>query len=86
MREDGENINENLLFKKNDLFITSIELGRFQDEITIKDTARSKADILTQIEQVLDFLRKHTNKRMIFTGEAQRIEKWQYPISVKTYG
>jgi ATP-dependent DNA helicase RecG len=69
-----------LLFKKNDSFLTTIELGRFQDAITIKDTARTKADVLTQIEQVLDFVRKHINRRVIITGEAQNTQKWQYPM------
>ena len=69
-----------LLFTKNDSYLTTIELGRFQNPVTIKDAARTKADILTQIEQVMDFIRKHANKRMIFAGEARRIEKWQYPL------
>jgi ATP-dependent DNA helicase RecG len=74
-----------LLFKTNDSFLTSIELGRFQTPIIIKDTARTKADVLTEIEDVLAFVRKHTNKRMIFTGEAKRIEKWQYPMEAIRY-
>ena len=69
-----------LLFMKHESFLTTIELGRFQNAITIKDGARTKSDILTQIEQVMDFVRKHANKRMIFTGEARRTEKWQYPM------
>jgi ATP-dependent DNA helicase RecG len=69
-----------LLFKDKDSFTTTIELGRFQDAITIKDTARSKTDILTQIEQVLEFVRKHINKRVIITGEARNAQKWQYPL------
>jgi ATP-dependent DNA helicase RecG len=69
-----------LLFKNKDSFTTTIELGRFQDAITIKDTARTKTDILTQIEQVLDFVRKHINKRVIITGEARNTQKWQYPL------
>jgi ATP-dependent DNA helicase RecG len=69
-----------LLFMKHESFLTTIELGRFQNPTTIKDGMRTKSDILTQIEQVIDFVRKHANKRMIFTGEARRIEKWQYPM------
>ena len=65
-----------LLFKKNDSIITTIELGRFQNEILIKDSARTKSDILTQIDQVLDFVRKHLNKQVIITGQAQNIQKW----------
>lgn len=69
-----------LLFKKEDSVLTTIELGRFQTEIVIKDSARTKADILTQIEQVIDFVRKHINKAIIITGEAQNTQKWQYPL------
>ena len=69
-----------LLFKKEDSVLTTIELGRFQTEIIIKDSARTKADILTQIEQVMDFVRKHINKEIVITGEAQNTQKWQYPL------
>jgi len=69
-----------LLFKKEDSVLTTIELGRFQTEIIIKDSSRTKADILTQIEQVMDFVRKHINKEIIITGEAQNTQKWQYPL------
>ena len=69
-----------LMFKKEDSVLTTIELGRFQTEIIIKDSARTKTDILTQIEQVIDFVRKHINKEIIITGEAQNTQKWQYPL------
>jgi len=69
-----------LLFKNKDSVLTTIELGRFQTDIIIKDSGRTKADILTQIEQVMDFVRKHINKEIIFTGEPQSTQKWQYPL------
>lgn len=69
-----------LLFKKEDSYDTTIELGRFQDEITIKDTARSKSDIITQIEEVMDFVLKHINKEVIITGSPYNTQKWQYPL------
>jgi ATP-dependent DNA helicase RecG len=69
-----------LLFKKNDSIITTIELGRFQNDIIIKDSARTKSDVLSQIDQVLDFVKKHINKEIIITGQAQNTQKWQYPL------
>jgi ATP-dependent DNA helicase RecG len=48
-----------LMFKTNDSVITTIELGRFQDPITIKDTARTKSDILTQVDEVINYVKKH---------------------------
>lgn len=65
-----------LLFKKKDSVLTTIELGRFQTEIIIKDSARTKADILTQTDQVMEFVLKHINKEIIITGEAQNTQKW----------
>ncbi|ASB49412.1 hypothetical protein CDL62_09820 [Alkalitalea saponilacus] len=70
-----------LLFKNKVSALTTIELGRFQDEITIKDSSRTKEDVLKQIEQVLDFVKKHINREVIITGEARNIQKWQYPLN-----
>ena len=64
-----------LLFTSKDSVITTIELGRFQSEIIIKDTARTKSDILSQINQVMDFVKKHINKEIIITGQPQNIQK-----------
>ncbi|MCK9311810.1 MAG: putative DNA binding domain-containing protein, partial [Bacteroidales bacterium] len=68
------------LFHKEDTYLSTIELGRFQTEILIKDTARSKSDALTQIDQVIDFVKKHINLEVIITGEAQNTQIWQYPL------
>jgi len=69
-----------LLFTNRDTIMTTIELGRFQTETIIKDTARTKSDILNQIDQVIDFVKKHINKEIIITGQPKNIQKWQYPL------
>jgi ATP-dependent DNA helicase RecG len=69
-----------LMFKKDDSYETAIELGRFQNEIVIKDDARTKSDIISQVEQVLNFVKKHINKELIFKGEPRTTERWQYPL------
>ena len=69
-----------LLFHKEDSYLSTVELGRFQTEILIKDTARSKSDVLTQIDQIIDFVRKHINLEVIITGQPQNTQKWQYPM------
>lgn len=69
-----------LLFKINDSVDTTIELGRFQTEIIIKDARRTKTDVITQIDQVIDFVKKHINKEVIITDQARNVQKWQYPI------
>ncbi|MDR2511550.1 MAG: putative DNA binding domain-containing protein, partial [Bacteroidales bacterium] len=81
LRDDKPTNAAYLLFKANNTSIgTTIELGRFQDIITIKDTSRTKSDILTQVNEVLDFVKKHINLEIIITSEAQNIQKWQYPL------
>ncbi|MDR2835265.1 MAG: putative DNA binding domain-containing protein, partial [Bacteroidales bacterium] len=69
-----------LMFKNSHSIVTTIELGRFQDNITIKDTARTQSDIITQVNEVMEFVKKHINLEIIITGEAQNIQKWQYPL------
>lgn len=69
-----------LLFAAGETAMTTIELGRFQTETIIKDSARSKCDILSQVELVIAFVMKHINKEVIITGKPQNTQKWQYPI------
>jgi ATP-dependent DNA helicase RecG len=69
-----------LLFTERDTVLTTIELGRFQTNIIIKDSARTKSDILSQIDQVMDFVKKHINKEIIITGQPHNEQKWQYPL------
>jgi ATP-dependent DNA helicase RecG len=69
-----------LLFANRETAVTTVELGRFQSEIIIKDEARTKTDILSQINQVMDFVKKHINKEIIITGQPQNTPKWQYPL------
>lgn len=69
-----------LLFTKKDSLFTAVELGRFQTETIIKDGARTKADLFTQVDAILDFITKHINKEYIITGVPQREERWDYPL------
>ena len=69
-----------LLFTERETVLTTIELGRFQTNTLIKDSTRSKSDTLSQIEQVMDFVKKHINKEVVITGQARNIQKWQYPL------
>jgi ATP-dependent DNA helicase RecG len=69
-----------LLFTGKDTVLTTIELGRFQTDTLIKDSNRTKTDILSQIDQVMGFVKKHINKEIIITGSPRNIQKWQYPL------
>ena len=53
-----------LLFCKGNVMQTSIQMGLFADEITIKDDQDTSVDILTQVDDVMRFVRKHVNKAL----------------------
>jgi len=70
-----------LMFSKDENLWTTIYMGHFQDEITIKDDVTNSEDILTQIESAMDFIRKHINKELIITDtQLENIQRWQYPL------
>lgn len=80
IRDDKPTHAAYLMFKNKDSITTTIELGRFQDPITIKDTARTQSDIITQVEEVIGFVKKHMNLSLIITGDVENKQKWQYPL------
>jgi ATP-dependent DNA helicase RecG len=70
-----------LMFCKEDNLFTTIQLGLFASEIVIKDDVTNSGDILTQVDEVMSFVRKHINKELIITGkQIENIQRWQYPL------
>jgi ATP-dependent DNA helicase RecG len=69
-----------LLFAAEEISLSTIEMGRFQTATLIKDGARLKTDLISEVEGVMAFIRKHISKAYIFTGEPQREERWEYPM------
>ena len=70
-----------LLFANAEVFLSTIELGRFSAPTLIKDGLTLRADLFTEVEEVLSFIRKHINKEFIISGQLQREERWQYPLN-----
>ncbi|TSA39604.1 MAG: AAA family ATPase [Methylococcaceae bacterium] len=69
-----------LLFSKNDVLLSTIEAGRFATQTVIKDSITSKDSLIEQVTRIMDFIRKHTNKAYIITGNPKREERWDYPM------
>lgn len=69
-----------LLFANQPGITTTVELGRFQDPITIKDSDRSQDDLIAQVEHLYAFVKKHINKAVLVTGRLENTERWQYPL------
>ena len=70
-----------LLFSKEENLYTTIQMGHFASEIVIKDDVVNSDDILTQIDEVMLFIRKHISKELIITStQVENIQRWQYPL------
>jgi ATP-dependent DNA helicase RecG len=69
-----------LLFSKNDVFLSTIEAGRFASPTIIKDSITSRDTLIEQVQRIMDFMVKHTNKAYIITGNPRREERWDYPM------
>ena len=79
----GENISNGcyLMFSKDENLLTNIQLGFFANEIVIKDDVALQGDIISQIGDVMQFIRKHINKELIITeAKTENIQRWQYPL------
>ena len=70
-----------LLFASADQFSAAVQIGRFSDPVTIKDDRTIRSDLLGQIDEVFEAVKKHLNKEIIITGNPQHEERWQYPLN-----
>jgi ATP-dependent DNA helicase RecG len=60
--------------------LRTIELGHFQTETIVKDSLRLKSNLFSQVDDVMEFIRKHINKRIEISGKPQRDEIWDFPL------
>lgn len=82
---NGENITFGcyLLFKAREDIMTTIELGFFQDSegVIIKDSARLKNCLVSQVDDVMDYVKKHINLAIeIVPTQTENIQRWDYPL------
>jgi len=72
-----------LLFGKrpqSPLVQATVHCGRFHTEIDIRDDRMIEGSILDQIDETMDFLKKHINVQFVITGKPQRDQIWDYPL------
>ena len=54
---------------------------RFSRDTIIKDSLVMRADLFSEVDAILSFIRKHINKNYVITGKIQRDERWEYPLN-----
>lgn len=69
-----------LLFVKEYCLISDVEVGRFKSDTIIIDSLSLNTDLFTEIDEILNFIKRHLMVEYIITGEAQRTERFDYPV------
>ena len=69
-----------LLFMPETDVCTTVELGHFSSSTVIKDSLTLRSDLFSEAEDIMEFIRKHINKRVIFNGQLENEERWDYPL------
>ena len=69
-----------LLFPRNPSFILDVQIGLFEDELTIKKDKNIKKSVLFEVDELMDFITAYITREFIITGRPQREERWQYPL------
>ena len=68
-----------LLFAKEHCPISDVQIGRFKSPTAIIDSISLNTDLISQVDEILFFIRKHMMVEYIITGMPQRIERYDYP-------
>jgi len=80
VREDKITFGAYLLFVKDFCLISGVQAGRFKTQTDIIDSISLNTDILTEVDELIIFIRKHLMVEYIITGNPQREERYDYPL------
>ena len=80
VRDDKITFGAYLLFVKDFCLISGVQAGRFKTSTDIIDSISLNCDLLTEIDELMIFIRKHFMVEYIITGNPQREERYDYPI------
>lgn len=58
-----------------------IHAGRLRGNVQIVDDRFIRGSIIDQIDESLDFIKKHLNVKSVISGKSQREDVWDYPLS-----
>jgi ATP-dependent DNA helicase RecG len=83
IKDDKPTFASLLLFGKEDrdfLSQAAIHCGRFLSETEIDDDRMIAGALMTQIEEGIDFIKKHIKKSLKIKDTARREDVWEYPL------
>ena len=62
------------------LLQATVHCGRFREGVHIMDDRLISGSIIEQIDEVMDFIKKHINVQYVITGKARHDAIWDYPL------
>lgn len=63
-----------------------VHAGRIRGTTEIMDDRFIRGSIIEQVEDSLDFIKKHMNVRSVISGKSQRDDVWDYPLTALREG
>ena len=71
-----------MLFAKEWHMNTAVQMGFFQTPTVIKDRDEAQGDLVSQVERIFNFVKKHINCAVVITGKPENELVWDYPLDV----
>lgn len=69
-----------MLFAKEWHMNTAVQMGFFQTPTVIKDRDEAQGDLVSQVERIFNFVKKHINCAVVITGKPENDLVWDYPL------
>ncbi len=57
-----------------------VHCGRFKEETIVIDDRMIEGNIIEQVDEAMDFIRKNINVKFVMTGRPEREQVWDYPL------
>lgn len=80
LREDKLTFAAEMLFAKDWHMNTAVQMGFFQSPTIIRDRDEAHGDLVSQVEQVFGFVKKHINCAVVISGKPENDLVWDYPL------
>ncbi len=80
IRDDKITFGAYLLFANDYCLLSGIQAGRFKSSTDIIDSISLNTDILSEVNEIMIFIRKNLMVEYIITGNPQREERYDYPL------
>lgn len=80
LREGKLTFAAEMLFAKDWHVNTTVQMGFFQSPTIIKDKGEAHGDLINQVEEIYEFVKKHINCQVIISDKLENDLVWDYPL------